>query len=343
MKENPVGIFAVNAYRAVAYLILYGVLGSVLCYAGIMGFYVVNSSWIAPIVLSETDKDTLDLTEKLVTTEALIENLKLDVAHLQASLLEYQQHRLALLKIQPELTTAIKREQAHNVATGPELSSLTDKKHGDISKSQTVVTQLAEVDAIVDKELALGLITKADAVQIRNQFTKSSSELTDSQIGAVLLKDNILEKSGPSPAMLDALDKKAELASQINVLDVNITTSEKQILVEVDQIARLEKAVAVVRDTPFYTAITGGDVTVALVPYDNQSSAVSGAPIYDCYLSVIACRRVGTVGKLYAGEQHAVHPIFRTDLRGALIQLNLTHVESAKSKTLFIGHKPLLF
>jgi hypothetical protein len=81
----------------------------------------------------------------------------------------------------------------------------------------------------------------------------------------------------------------------------------------------------------------------AFVPYDDQANATPGSPIYDCYLNMIACRKVGTVGQIFPGEQQATHPIFKTQIRGFLIQMDLDHPESAKSKTVFMGKKPLLF
>ena len=81
----------------------------------------------------------------------------------------------------------------------------------------------------------------------------------------------------------------------------------------------------------------------AFVPYDNSASAVAGSAIYDCHLNMIACRKVGEVQQIFSGEQQAVHPIFKTQIRGILIQLNLSDGESAKSRTVFLGRKPMLF
>ena len=81
----------------------------------------------------------------------------------------------------------------------------------------------------------------------------------------------------------------------------------------------------------------------AFVPYANQSSAAMGKPIYDCYLNMLLCRKVGTVKQIFVGEENATHPIFKTAIRGFLIQMDLDHPDSAKSQTVFLGRKPLLF
>ena len=74
-----------------------------------------------------------------------------------------------------------------------------------------------------------------------------------------------------------------------------------------------------------------------------RAAPAIGSAVYDCYLNMISCRKVGTVKQIFAGEEHAIHPIFRTDIRGFLIQMQLDHSESAKSKTVFLNRKPLFF
>jgi hypothetical protein len=49
------------------------------------------------------------------------------------------------------------------------------------------------------------------------------------------------------------------------------------------------------------------------------------------------------VKQIFPGEEQAIHPIFKTQIRGFLIQMNLDNAESAKSKTVFLGSKPVLF
>jgi hypothetical protein len=106
---------------------------------------------------------------------------------------------------------------------------------------------------------------------------------------------------------------------------------------------KLDQALKMAKQTPLWAAMQGTRTNVALVPYDNQAVANQGAPVYDCYLSIVLCRQVGVLKATFVGEQHTTHPIFKTDLRGFLVQLELTDPDSAKSKTLFVGSKPLLF
>jgi hypothetical protein len=334
----------VTVYRIFAIVTLYLVLVGVLAYGFVMGFYALNTSWAAPVILSPADDKSLDFTEKLVTTRQTLEDLNVDKNKLEGGIAEMNKHRAALEALQPELQTAILREKQHNVLTGPQLDALDKQKQADNLKTQAVVAQVKEVEAAIDKDLAAGLITKGDAATQRAALNQAQTSYTDSKIGEVLLTDSILEKTTLDTKSLDVLDKQAELISEIAQLDIAVSVAQKQIYEETKQITSLRQALATAKQTPYYLSVSGCTaVYFAVVPYDNQSSAAIGSAVYDCYLNMVVCRKVGTVKQIFAGEEHAIHPIFRTDIRGFLIQMQLDHSESAKSKTVFLNHKPLFF
>jgi len=334
----------VTIYRIFAIVTLYVVLGGVLAYGFIMGFYALNTSWAAPVILSPVDDKSLDFTEKLVTSKQTLEELNVDKKRLEEGVAEMNKHKAALLALEPELQAAIVRERKHNQATGPQLLELDKQKQSDNLKTQVVLTQVKEVEARIDKDLAAGLITKGDAATQRAALNQAQSSYTDSKIGEVLLTDSILEKTTTDTKSLDVLDKQAELISEIAQLDIAVGVAQKQLHEESQQIDRLRQALATAKQTPYYLTASGDNtVYFAFVPYDNRNNVSSGSSVYDCYLNMIACKKVGTVKQIFAGEEHAIHPIFRTDMRGFLIQMQLDHPESAKSKTVFLNRKPLFF
>ncbi|MGB6384837.1 MAG: hypothetical protein WBD25_14415 [Terriglobales bacterium] len=334
----------VTVYRIFAIFTLYVVLFGVLAYGFVMGFYALNTSWAAPVILSPADDKSLDFTEKLVTSRQTLEDLNVDEKRLQEDVAEMSDHRAALLALEPELQTAINREKQHNLATGPVLAELDKQKQADNLKTQAVMGQVKEVEAAIDKDLAAGLITKGDAATQRAALNQAESTYTDSKIGEVLLTDNILEKTTTDTKSLDVLDKQAELISEVAQLDIAMSVAQKQIYEETKQINMLKQALTTAKSTPYYLSVNGGNIVYfAFVPYDNQNNVSIGTPVYDCYLNMVACRKVGTVKQIFAGEEHAIHPIFRTDIRGFLIQMQLDHIDSAKSKTVFLSRKPLFF
>ena len=334
----------VTIYRIFAIVTLYVVLVGVLAYGFVMGFYALNTSWAAPVILSPTDDKSLDFTEKLVTSRQTLEDLNVDKKRLEGGVDEMNRHRAALLALEPELQAAITREKKHNQATGPQLLELDKQKQADNLKTQAVMAQVKEVEATIDKDLDSGLITKGDAATQRAALNQAESSYTDSKISEVLLSDSVLEKTTEGTKSMDVLDKQAELISEIAQLDIAISVAQKQIHEETQQIDRLKQALATAKQTPYYLIVSGeSTVYFAFVPYDNQSNVSAGTAVYDCYLNMVACKKVGTVKQMFAGEQHATHPIFKTDIRGFLIQMQLEHPESAKSKTVFLNRKPLLF
>jgi hypothetical protein len=334
----------VALYRVFAILALYAVLFGVLAYGFVMGFYAVNTSWAAPTILSPSDDKSLDFTQKMVTSKQTLEEVSLDKKRLESSISEMAQHRASLIALEPELQAAIAREKRHNRAAGPQLFQLDQQKQADNAKTQALMVQVRQLEAGIDKDLVAGLITKGDAATQRVALNQAQSTFTDSKISEVLLTDSVLEKTAANTKSVDVLDKQAELRSEIAQLDIALNLAEKQIHEESQQIDRLKQAMATAKQTPYYLSVSGGNkIYFAFVPYDNGSNVSVGAPVYDCYLNMVACRQVGKVKQIFPGEEHAIHPIFRSDMRGSLIQMDLNHPESAKSKTVFLNRKPLFF
>lgn len=334
----------IGLYRVFAITVLYLVLAGIIAYAFVMGFYAVSTSWAAPLILSSVDEKSLDFRQKLVTSQQTIEDVKVDAQKMQSGIAEMTRHRAALLALEPRLQEAIVRERTHNRASGPQLAALDSQKQTDNAKTQAVLAQLREVESSIKKDLAAGLITKGDAATQLSALNQAQDAYTDSKIAEVLLTDNVLQKTTTGTDALDVLEKQAELRSETAQLDVAINVAQKQLQEDNRQIDRLREAITTAKQSPYYLNASGGQTLYfAFVPYDNQSSAVAGRPIYDCYLNMVACRKVGTVARLFSGEETAIHPIFKTNIRGFLIQMNLDHPESAKSKTVFLGGKPLLF
>jgi hypothetical protein len=331
-------------YRIVAILVLYAVLFGILAYAFVMGFYAVNTTWAAPVILSASDEKSLSYLEKLVTSRQTLEDLKVDVVRQENSLGEMKSHRGQLIALDPELQQAIVRERAHDRREGPQLATLEDQKQQDNAKSQAVLAQLQQVQAGIEKDLAAGLITKGDAATQLAAINQAQGAYTDSKIAQVMLSDSVLDKTTTGTKSLDVLEKQAELRSEIAQLDVAMAVAEKQLTEDNRQVDRLRDAIATAKQSPYYLNASGSKrLYFAFVPYDDQANAKVGAPIYDCYLDMVLCRRVGTVKQIFLGEEQITHPIFKTQVRGLMIQMDLSHPNSAKSKTVFLGGKPLLF
>ncbi len=184
-----------TTYRIFAILVLYAVLLGVLCYAFVMGFYAVNKSWAAPVILSASDEKSLDFMQKLVVSRQTIEDLRVDILRQQTTLAEMDKHRASLLALDPELQSAIVREREHDSLTGPQLAELDKQKQADNRKTQEILTQMRQLEVQIKSDLANGLITKGDAATQLAALNQAEDAYTDSRIADVLLSDNVLDKT----------------------------------------------------------------------------------------------------------------------------------------------------
>lgn len=333
-----------TSYRIFAIIVLYAVLLGVFCYAFVMGFYALNKSWAAPVILSASDEKSLDFMQKLVLSRQTIEDLKVDILRQQTTLAEMARHRASLLTLDPELQAAIVREREHDSVTGPQLAELDKQKQADNRKTQEILAQISQLEVQIKSDLAHGLITKGDAATQLAALNQAEDAYTDSRIADVLLTDNVLDKTTIGTRSLDAIEKQAELRSNIAQLDVTLSVAEKQLQEDDRQVERLRDAINIAKQSPYYLNASGDKrLYFAFVPYDNQANVAVGAPIYDCYLNMALCRKVGSVKQIFLGEQVISHPIFKTQVRGLTILMDLSHPESAKSQTVFLGGKPLFF
>ena len=333
---------ALLLYRLVAIVALYGILAGVLGYTMLLGVYAVNTSWIAPVNLAPSDPRSLDAAERLITTRNSLEALTVELKRQQGLVAEMRQHRASLRALRPELEAAIAREGKHNRHAGKELVELSRQKRDDIAQTQNVVRQVSQVENDIERDLAANLITKGEAAIQRAQLVQIRNSATDGQISEVLLRDNVLQKNTTGTQVLDILDKRAELQSHIAELDVDISVGERQIATLTEQVDRLNKAIAMAAATPYFLAVSGEKTLhFAFVPYENRSSAQPGTPVFDCAFNFLVCRGVGTVKHVFESEEKTQNPIFHTDMRGFLVQLQLLDEDSAKSKTLFLNRGPL--
>jgi hypothetical protein len=158
----------------------------------------------------------------------------------------------------------------------------------------------------------------------------------------VLLSDSVLDKTTVGTKSLDVLEKQAELRSEIAQLDVTLSVAEKQLQEDNRQIDRLRDAINIAKQSPYYLNATGNSGSTSPSSLRQSGQRQPGAHL----------RLLSQHGSLPQGwhreagisaKQVISHPIFKTQVRGLTILMDLSHPESAKSQTVFLGRKPLLF
>lgn len=329
-------------YRSVAIIALYGILIGVLSYISVLGFYAVNTSWIAPTTINPTDEMSLGVTDKLVTSRNAIATLTLDVERQQMGIATLRTQRSSLAALQPLIQSAISEKRAQDKESAHRLRDLYAQKNSDNARTTKVLNKVETVESRIDLDLAAGLITQADAAEAEAQLNQEQNTLTDGKIEAASLYDTVEDKSAANTDTVETVAKEVDLQSQIATLDMELKLAQKEIDSDSDQIQQINQATSGAADTPYFRSTLGNStINLAFVPYDNQKSVSIGAPVYDCYLDFVACRYVGSVKFIFPNEEKLENPIFKTEMRGFLVQLDLTDQNVAQSKTLFVGNKPL--
>src|SRR5271157_1014990 len=329
-------------YRIAGIVVLYGVLTLILGYTIVIGFYAINSAWVAPFIVTPTTDKILDMTTKLVTSQEVLGSLIVDRDKLESSLGDLRKTQAQLNQLDRNFRSAIVVQKTDDAADSPELTAPRQKKVEDNKQTDKVVAQISEVEAAIDKDYAAGLITKSDAALAKTQLQSTYNMATNGKIEEVLLRDNERQKQPNHTVVLDTLAKQAELEGNLFQVNLQIKSGEEQLAQDKIQIITLSAAITTAQDSPYFLA-TKGDVKFAFVPYDNASNVKLDVPVYGCYLNMVICHRVGSIKHIFKDEEKITHPSFKTDVRGFVVQLDLWDAEAAKDKVLFLGHRPLLF
>jgi hypothetical protein len=106
-------------------------------------------------------------------------------------------------------------------------------------------------------------------------------------------------------------------------------------------LVREDKLLEALKNSSYLKAMADG-ANVAFVPYGNLSNAKKGAPLYGCAMTMMFCKKVGTVLDVLPGEVQFKHPNRDKQLRGQMIELKLDNPSDATDDVLFVGGRPML-
>ena len=323
-------------YRWSALVLLYGILIAIIAYVSTMLFYLCSTAWVAPVLISPSNTQILTLTETLVSSNGAIDAFVLDRDRQQVTVNELAQQKNALERLDHELGLAISQARSSDFVSGTALNNLGQEKQHDIAVTEPLTREAAKVGLEIEADLRAGLISKADAQVQRATLNQFTNTLTDDKIAAVLLHDTTRQKLQTDLATVDAIAQRAQIDAQIASFAVQIVTGREQMKSDDAQITRLRAAMTIAEATPYYRAsVSPNMLAFAFTPYANEQSVAVGTPLYDCYVGLIGCYRVGTVERVFSDEEHQQNPLLHNDVRGFLVQLSLYHSKAAKSTVLF--------
>lgn len=343
--------FLIATYRTLMTGVLAFIVVGVLSYLFLMGFYAVNRNWAAPLVLSPTQEKVLAYQPQISAMEADLLKDKVDLATAQHKY-EAIQGQISVLKVlMAQFDSASKHESVQLAHTQHAVDQLLREKSSDDQATSHVIQDVRPMLSSIDAELAEGLITKSEASSRRLSIQASLNALTDSKVSELTLKEEGVAAGDASQTLqsstalslqaLQSVQSKVELQLMLSQAFVDAETARQSVVELQATMHDADRVLAIAKGSPYYQALTR-KVPVAFIPYENLSTVTLGAPVYDCYLQIVLCHRVGSVNHVYKAEEYAHTPLFKTDTKGRLVGIDFTDAKASESSLVFVGHKPLL-
>jgi hypothetical protein len=343
--------FVIFVYRTLMMGVLLTIAIGVLAYLFLLVFYVVNKNWAAPIVLSPAQEKVLAFQPQVAALESMLLKNKVDLATTIQKYKVFNDQISELEFIIAKFDTAVNSESSGLSKAKADIHDVLQQKRNDTWEMEKNASSARSLRASIDRELASGLITKDEAIARRLTVQSSLNAVTDSKINQIALQEQarlagnasgtLGESSATSLTALQSLNNIAQLKILHAHAVIDAETAKQSIEQLRASVAESERILEIAKQSPYYLAFNN-TVFVAFVQYGNFYYVKPGAPVYDCLLQVILCRKVGTVTQVYDAEEYTRHPLFRTDIKGKFVGITFDAEKYGESYVVFIGRKPLL-
>ncbi|HEY2515520.1 MAG TPA: hypothetical protein VGI39_31850 [Polyangiaceae bacterium] len=351
----------VSAYKVMGFGILTTILLGLASFIATHLFYYVNHSWISPTVLSSSDPRVVQLRSSLATEAAHRDALLGQVFDLEAKrkdadrIAKTEQAFEAKYKLAARADLADRKKQfvalesaqkefagaaGEIVATGASFSGMSKERlradfdahlinRDDMLSGSYQLSQIASARVLLHERQAEADAQVSDLRrQVSSLENAAGGEMSaDREVSYEILKMT-REFDQSELALRKAQDDQESIDKTLEVM--------KKTIADYDQL------LADIQNAPYLMAAKG-DVTLALVPYENSDAMKAGAPVYACKVGFVGCKKVGSVGAVVEGEVVGRHPLFNRDMRGRMVRLALEDRAAAENAVLHVGHAPLLF
>jgi hypothetical protein len=310
-----------SVYRLLGFVMLFGIASAIFVFLSLMTFFMFNSTWAAPTVLSSTSDRMLQFAGGFQTADQNLETLL--VAEAQAERDE--------VFAEDNLKHLVDLGQRFAGYKG-RIDSLSQVKNRQFIQSYDLLKKLDNLIVITQQSLKSGLITNDEATQTITAIQQFHNGTTDSNMAL-----NTLHISNEAQIV--------QLIGQIEQAVNDVATKKDMLAASRHSLKVASEIVSTLKQSAYYDAFMRHGSNLAFIPYDNIKSAKVGAPVYSCLLTVVLCSKVGTVHIIYKDEQMVDFPIFNVrfsrTVRGVLMDLSVTDQTAMGGKILFVGSKPL--
>lgn len=342
--------YVISLYRTISISILLIIITGVLSYLFLLGFYLINTSWAIPLILSPSQPKVLSFQPQIAS---LTLGLSKQRSELKTALMTKEniiEQIDQIDKMSLKIKEASNNEKNRSLDASSLMIKLLNKKNNNIAQTSKTLGAVKLLLDQTDEELKAGLITKDQAAQRKitlqgaiNNYTDLSIASTQIEAQTTQLVDYVSTLAGNNKSLNALVPTKTlmELDALKSQLKLQLDSGERSIDILKKSMAADNRILQVAMDSPYYSALFS-PTPVIFITYDNMERVEVGSPVYDCYLQVIFCRRVGEINKIYSAEEYAKHPLFKSDLRGKFATVNFTDKDAARSAVLFVNNKPLL-
>jgi hypothetical protein len=349
MKLNKL---VVSSYKVMGFAILGAILLGLASFIFTNVFYMTNSSWTTPLMLSSTDPRVLQLVSQLSQEKAARDAVATQRLQLQAQLEDAKRIQASEGRFQAAFQDAMLAEAADR---GSELAQL-QRLIRDVRKTRSDVADTSRDYTAVSKEqikdeYAAHLIGKDEATRggyelsqiaganlaLHEKHVEIDARITELQRAVSSLRN------GKAAASYEVLHMRHEYEQSVlasKKAEGDAEAFDKSIAMLDATIAGYDAQIARIARAPYVMA-ADRSVTTAFVPYDNAEAAKVGEPVYSCFMGPLFCRNVGKVAEVLDGEVIDKHPLHNRDLRGLLVRLELTDPSAVQHPVLQLHRKPL--
>lgn len=353
----------VAAYRWLGFVVLGAILTGLVSYIVLNVVYFLDTGWIAPAIISPTDPRVLDLTSRLAHETFLKQQVEGTRADLESRVSKAKRVVAMEQGFQTDFRRAIEQDAAARRSTLGRLAALNEHYQNtkqDVERSSEAYVNISRERS---QELYSAKLIDQDALVARSH---ELAELAHSNLslreGEIDLQTKLSDLSREASA-LDVLAKNRGSASSKQALSYDALrighefqqsvvagrgalddqAAAEQALVALDKaVVHYDKLVETLEKAALLRAASHR-FNVAFVPYSNLYNVARGAPVYGCRLQVLICKRIGEVKELLEGEVTLKHPLWGTELRGQLVELQVDRPEAMQLPVLHVGRAPLFF
>jgi hypothetical protein len=342
--SNKAAKLAVSTYRLLGFGILTLIVLVLVGYIATTAFYFFSKTWVTPVDVSPNDDKVVALQAQLAAQLNEREKLIGDLDQAERAIAAEQAFQL-------EFARAIKVDLAdrqHALAKVRSLANTAASVRDDIRRTNDDYSAQT-VDRMQD-EYQAGLIDRQQMMAGKYQL----AQITSSNLSLAERQAEFEQRAAQlalETSSLDAIlaDKTATGALSYDVLKIKRDYDASKLELQKDvearkhiqaSLARLDGIIESVKQSAYLRALTDR-AKVALVPYSNLDNVAKGTKLYGCRFAMVACHEVGTVLEVLPGEIQLKDPHRDTQLRGRMIEMELTDADAAQDEVLFAGGKPL--